>query len=121
MSDAFNWGASKEKSTNQGKDYQLPKHIARMNNPTEVVEVKKDVNGGGLPWGGQPSEKSKAFASGPPKDKGSMMNGTGERKSPVGTLKGGVHMKPGHLPHESHPAHAGHAMQIKSVHHKMHK
>ena len=76
-----------------------------MNNPNEVAEVKASVstNDSGLPWGGSPSEKTKAYMTGPPKNKGSMTNKTGERTMSNDTL-----------PQDCKKAHCGYDMTIKS-------
>jgi hypothetical protein len=102
---SFDWGNEDKGGRGSGKDSLLPRHIKRMNSPNEVAEVKKSVStsDSGLPWGGQPPEQKKAYQSGLPKNKGSVTGPTGERKGSVGSL-----------PHDSHPAHAGYAMQIKS-------
>jgi hypothetical protein len=105
MSDsAFDWGGP-GKGKGNGKDSGLPKHIQRMNNPNEVAEVKASIstNDSGLPWGGEPSEKAKAYMSGPPKNKGSMVSKTGERTESVGSL-----------PQDCKAAHCGYDMPIKS-------
>lgn len=104
MAGAFSWG-NEGKGGKSGKDSGLPKHINRMNNPTEVVEVKKSVgtSDSGLPWGGEPAEKKKAFMQGPPKGKSSVTGPLGER-GPNSSK----------LPSDEHKAHAGYKMQIQS-------
>jgi hypothetical protein len=106
MSDgAFAWsGPGKGKSSKSG-DSGLPKHIQRMDNPNEVAEVKASLstNDSGLPWGGNPSEKDKAYMSGLPKNKGSMVSKTGERT-----------MSNDSLPQDCKAAHCGYDMTIKS-------
>jgi hypothetical protein len=120
VSGAFDWGSEKgpSKNANEGAGKApLPKHIRRLNNPNEVVEVKNSIStkDSGLPWGGQPGEKKKAYMSGYPGNKGSIMGAKGTRKSPVGHA-GGTTSPAGKLPHEGHVAHAGHKMHTKSVH-----
>ena len=111
---AFSWG-DKKKDEHSGKSGELPRHISRMNAGTSSPEAKGSVMKGGksdsgLPWGGKPAEQSKAFATGLPKNKGSVTEALGQRTSAVGKL-----------PHESSKAHAGFKMQIKSKSHGMKK
>lgn len=111
MSDgAFSWGNDSKKGISAGKEGKLPRHIERMNKGTAAPETKgsvmkngKSMSDSGLPWGGEPAEKKKAYESGPPKNKGSVTGKLGQRTSAVGKL-----------PHESDAAHVGHTMQIKS-------
>ena len=110
MSGPFDWGnkgatGDKNPGEKSGKSGELPRHIQRMNHPTEVAEVKKSTSNSdsGLPWGGRPAEQKKAYMSGPPKDKGSM---TGGKRT----------VSPTSLPSDSHKAHAGHPVTIKSSH-----
>jgi hypothetical protein len=105
MSGAFDW-SSEGKGVSKGKEGKLPRHIERMDAGLRGPEMKKsvsDTKSSGLPWGGEPAEKKKAFASGPPKNKGSVTEALGQRTSAVGKL-----------PHEANAAHCGHTMQIKS-------
>jgi hypothetical protein len=122
MSSPFDWGSDKDKNATQGKSGKLPRHISRMNEGTTAPEAKgsvmkggKSMSDSGLPWGGaDTSEKSKAYVSGLPKDKGSVTSATGERKSPVGTVPGTPNVKPTVLPQGSHAAHAGYKTTIQS-------
>ena len=77
MGGPFDWGSSK--SDGAGSKQELPRHIERMNMGTRPPKMKKSGEGNNLPWGGEPKEKAKAYMSGPPKDKGSMLNKLGER------------------------------------------
>lgn len=43
--------------------------------------MKTSGDGNNLPWGGKPKEQEKAYATGLPKDKGSMLSKTGQRKA----------------------------------------
>ena len=107
MSDgAFNWGNEGKGSSKSSKGSGLPKHIQRMNNPTEVAEVKKSVgtNDSGLPWGGEPPEKKKAYMGGVPKNK-STTEALGQRGANSSKLSS-----------DSHPAHAGYSTTIKTKH-----
>ena len=72
MGGPFDWSA-------EGKQSKLPRKIERMNLGTRGPEMKKSVKGENLPWGGKPAEQNKAYSSGPPKSKGSMISKTGER------------------------------------------
>ena len=93
MAGAFSWGSEGKSASKGGK---LPRHIERMNAGTKPPEAKgsvmkggKSMSDSGLPWGGSPSEKSKAFATGLPKNKGSVTSKTGERTKSVGSLPQG--------------------------------
>jgi hypothetical protein len=95
MAGPFDWGTDKEKGATQGKGEKLPRHIERMNAGTKEPEAKgsvmkgnKSTSDSGLPWGGEPAEKSKAYMTGLPKNKGSMLNKTGER---TGSESKGAH------------------------------
>lgn len=110
MAGAFDWGSDKKSGVSSGKEGKLPKHIERMNAGTSPPEAKgsvmkgsKSMSDSGLPWGGEPAEKKKAYSSGPPTGKNSVTSRTGERKGSVGTL-----------PQVSKAAHVGHTMPIKS-------
>jgi len=74
MDGAFDWGGDKG-----GK---LPRHIERMSETTRPAEMKSG-SGSNLPWGGDSKEKAKAYATGLPKNKGSMMSKTGATKKPT--------------------------------------
>jgi hypothetical protein len=84
MSGPFDWGGD-GKSDGAGTKQNLPRHIERMNMGTRPPKMKQSGDGNNLPWGGQPKEKDKAYMSGPPKDKGSMLNKLGERGGARGT------------------------------------
>lgn len=102
---AFNYGGTGKSGVSPGKESKLPRHIERMNEGTSGPEMKKSVgtSDSGLPWGGRPAEQSKAYATGVPKNKGSMTNKTGERTKSVGSL-----------PQDGGKAHVGFKGQIKS-------
>jgi len=72
------------KSDGAGSKQNLPRHIERMNMGTEKPKMKKSGDGNNLPWGGQPKEQAKAYMSGLPKNKGSMLSKTGERSGKGG-------------------------------------
>ena len=73
--------------------------------------MKKSGDGNNLPWSGRPAEQNKAYMSGAPKDKGSMLNKLGER--------GGRGTKA--LPSAAKKAHVGMKGQVKSKHQSMGK
>lgn len=113
MSGAFDWGKDKGTSGSD-KGGKLPRHIERMNAGTSPPEAKGSVmksgksmgsSDSGLPWGGEPAEKKKAFMSGPPKGKTSVTGPLGER-GPNSSK----------LPSDSHKAHAGYNTTVKSKH-----
>ena len=92
MAGSFDWGNSK--SDGAGGKQNLPRHIERMNMGETKPQMKKSGKSSeGLPWGGQPAEKKKAYASGPPTGKNSVTSKNGERKGAVGSLpQGGKNM-----------------------------
>jgi hypothetical protein len=110
MSGAFDYG-DKNKSETSGKGGELPRHIQRMNAGTAPPEAKgsvmkngKSMSDSGLPWGGDPAEKKKAYMSGEPKNKSTT--------EPLGQ-RGANSSK---LPSDSNAAHAGYKPTIQSKH-----
>jgi hypothetical protein len=87
MSGPFDWGKD-GKGTSSNKDGNLPHHIERMNMGTRPPKMKNSGDGNNLPWGGQPAEAKKAYMSGPPKNKGSILSKTGERTAKATALPG---------------------------------
>lgn len=79
MGGPFDWGKSNKESSDKGGN--LPRHIERMDMGTRPPKMKNSGDGNNLPWGGQPKEAEKAYMSGLPKNKGSMMSKTGQRKA----------------------------------------
>lgn len=105
MSGAFDYG-NEGKGISSGKEGKLPRHIERMNEGLRGPEMKQsvsDTKSSGLPWGGEPAEKKKAFMQGPPKGKSSVTGPLGER-GPNSSK----------LPSDENKAHAGYKMQIQS-------
>ena len=76
MGGPFDWGGNK--SDGAGGKQKLPRHIERMQEGLRGPTMKSGE--GNLPWGGKPAEQKKAYATGTPKNKGSMLSKTGERK-----------------------------------------
>jgi hypothetical protein len=60
--------------------------------------MKKSGDGNNLPWGGQPAEQKKAYQSGLPKDKGSMLSKMGECTVKPSTMPGTGKAMVGHKP-----------------------
>ena len=86
MAGSFDWGSS-SKSDGAGTKQTLPRRVERMNMGETPPKMKKSGKSSeGLPWGGQPAEKKKAYATGAPTGKNSVTSRTGERKGSVGSL-----------------------------------
>lgn len=98
MSGPFDWSEGKGKGSSSGKDANLPHHIERMNMGTKAPKMKNSGDGNNLPWGGRPAEQKKAYATGEPKNKGSMLSKTGERTAKATALPGSGKAMQGHAP-----------------------
>jgi hypothetical protein len=89
MDGAFDWG--------KDKGGKLPRHIERMEETEKPAQMKSGSKEMNLPWGGQPAEQKKAYMSGLPVNKGSMIKKTGN-KPPSNMPRNNTKALQGHTP-----------------------